>query len=247
MRRMLQKPILYILLVGISLSLFAACEAEDAEEVAAPTAVTIKVDGREITIENAEDKSVQELLDEAGIQVNEGDEISVAPDQILTGNLTIQLLRRCTVTVMNAVKKTQCSVVIVGGTVADAIAAAGMELGDDQTVNFDLDKTLENEMGIVISEKKEEKTQTDKSPSSDTSKPSTSKPSTSKPSTSKPSSSKPSATKPKPVAPTTKPAPKPTTPKKTVVSVVRYDDCDGSGHGVKVITYSDGTQEEVPY
>ena len=31
---------------------------------------------------------------------------------------------------------------------------------------------------------------------------------------------------------------------KTVVSVQKYDDCDGSGHGVKIITYSDGTQEE---
>ena len=41
--------------------------------------------------------------------------------------------------------------------------------------------------------------------------------------------------------------PKPTEPQKTVVSVQIYEDCDGSGHGVKVITYSDGTQEEVPF
>ena len=34
---------------------------------------------------------------------------------------------------------------------------------------------------------------------------------------------------------------------KTVVSVEYYDDCDGSGHGIKVITYSDGSMEEVPY
>ena len=32
-----------------------------------------------------------------------------------------------------------------------------------------------------------------------------------------------------------------------VVSVEVYEDCDGSGHGVKVITYSDGSQEEVPF
>ena len=31
---------------------------------------------------------------------------------------------------------------------------------------------------------------------------------------------------------------------KTVVRGEVYEDCDGSGHGVKVITYSDGTQEE---
>ena len=33
----------------------------------------------------------------------------------------------------------------------------------------------------------------------------------------------------------------------TVVSVEVYEDCDGSGHGGKIITYSDGSQEEVPY
>lgn len=38
-----------------------------------------------------------------------------------------------------------------------------------------------------------------------------------------------------------------TKPQKEIVSVQIYEDCDGSGHGVKVITYSDGTQEEVPF
>lgn len=32
---------------------------------------------------------------------------------------------------------------------------------------------------------------------------------------------------------------------RTIVSIEVYEDCDGSGHGIKVITYSDGTQEEV--
>ena len=34
---------------------------------------------------------------------------------------------------------------------------------------------------------------------------------------------------------------------KTVVATEYYEDCDGSGHGIKVITYSDGSMEEVPY
>ena len=34
-------------------------------------------------------------------------------------------------------------------------------------------------------------------------------------------------------------------PGKTIVSIEIYEDCDGSGHGIKIITYSDGTQEEV--
>jgi hypothetical protein len=44
---------------------------------------------------------------------------------------------------------------------------------------------------------------------------------------------------------TTEPETKPASTERTVVSVEVYNDCDDSGHGVKVITYSDGTQEEV--
>ena len=38
-----------------------------------------------------------------------------------------------------------------------------------------------------------------------------------------------------------------TTSGRTVVNVEIYEDCDGSGHGVKVITYSDGSQEEIEF
>ena len=44
----------------------------------------------------------------------------------------------------------------------------------------------------------------------------------------------------------TKPT-EPTKPQKEIASIQIYEDCDGSGHGVKVITYTDGTQEEVPF
>jgi hypothetical protein len=61
-------------------------------------------------------------------------------------------------------------------------------------------------------------------------------------------------TEPEPTEPeTTEPAPtepevtepEPSQGEKTVVSTEVYYDCDSSGHGVKIITYSDGTQEEV--
>lgn len=54
----------------------------------------------------------------------------------------------------------------------------------------------------------------------------------------------PETTVPAPTEPETT-APAPTDPPRTIVSIEIYEDCDGSGHGVKVITYSDGTQEEV--
>lgn len=34
---------------------------------------------------------------------------------------------------------------------------------------------------------------------------------------------------------------------KTVTGTERFDDCDGSGHGVAEITFDDGTTEEVEY
>ncbi len=48
-------------------------------------------------------------------------------------------------------------------------------------------------------------------------------------------------TDPNPTDPT---KPTPDNQERVVVSVEIYEDCDGSGHGVKIITYSDGTQEE---
>lgn len=47
-------------------------------------------------------------------------------------------------------------------------------------------------------------------------------------------------------APEVAPAPAPA-PGKTIVSEENMDDCDGSGHGTKVITYSDGSQEFIRY
>ena len=59
-----------------------------------------------------------------------------------------------------------------------------------------------------------------------------------------PRPTQPQSTEPQPTQPEAT-VPQPTEGERTVVSVETYADCDGSGHGVKVITYSDGTQEEV--
>ena len=64
------------------------------------------------------------------------------------------------------------------------------------------------------------------------------------PETTSPSTEPSLPTEPQPTQPEAT-VPQPTEGERTVVSVETYADCDGSGHGVKVITYSDGTQEEV--
>lgn len=264
-----------VLALVMTAAMFSACNNETKEEVpidqlvdaavqaaleaaVVPTTVTIDADGQKITIEDTDGKSIQQLLDQANIALEEGDLLSLSPAQSLTGNIEFQVLRQNTV-VVNAFD-TQYTVVLMGGDVADALQTVGVTLAENHLINLDLETVLEDGMEIVITEMEEEEeeqteateaTEPKKNSSSSSSKPSSSKPSSSKPSSSKPSTSKPTETKPAETKPAeTKPAetkPAETKPSKTVVNVEIYEDCDGSGHGVKVITYSDGSQEEVPF
>ena len=104
------------------------------------------------------------------------------------------------------------------------------EWKEDQEINHTEDEALEDGMEIVIKTKEAPKTES--SSSSSNKKPCSNKKPSSSGSSNKPSSGSGSGS---------------SSGGKTVVSVKYYEDCDGSGHGVKVITYSDGTQKEVPY
>lgn len=234
------------------------------EAATVPTNITIEVDGQRIIIEDAANVSLQDLLAQANITLNEGDYLTVAPYQAMSGNITVQVLRTYTVTVLMAAEtpedEIRYSTVLFGGTVADALAAVGVELAENQTVDAELDQPLENGMLItvfteIIEETEPEETEPEETEPEATVPPTTA-PSNSGGSSSTPKPTTPKETKPKETQPTTKPTettppettkPAETKPAKTVVSVEYYEDCDGSGHGVKVITYSDGSQEEVPY
>lgn len=122
---------------------------------AATINITIEADGKKITVEDAAGKSIQQILDEAGIQLNEGDTLSVSPYYIVAGDVALQVLRRCAVTVSvpgeDPENPLQYSLVLVGGTVADALAAAGITLSEDQTVTPAPETPLEEGMQILIS------------------------------------------------------------------------------------------------
>ena len=233
--------------------------------------VTIVADGREITIEDTAGKRVQELLDMADVLLGDHDVLSLSPAQEVTDTLTIRVLRSCTVTICipteDPAVTQNYTMVLVGATVADALAAAGLELADNQLCNFDLTEELTDGMEIVLSIKEEEtvpeetetetteETEAPREESTHSPEPTTPAPTAPAPTTPRPTS--PAPTQPATTAPTAPPttvppttvppttAPAPTEPPRTIVSVEIYEDCDGSGHGVKVITYSDGTQEEV--
>ena len=140
--------------------------------------------------------------------------------------MTLKVMRKYTVTVN--VEETGERVTITGfdGTVADVLAQAGITLAEYHTLNFEQAQPLENGMEIIVSGEEEPEETEPTEPE---------KKSSGSGGSSGGSSSSGSSSKPKPKD------------EKTVVSVQYYDDCDGSGHGVKVITYSDGTQQEVPY
>ena len=282
-----KKTAAIVLALVLALSMFAGCgKTQDADMTAVvdaavkaaleaatvPTNITIEVDGQRIIIEDAANVSLQDLLAQANITLNEGDYLTVAPYQAMSGNITVQVLRTYTVTVVltaeDPADEVRHSTVLFEGTVADALAAVGVELAENQTIDAELDQPLENGMVIsvfteVIEETEPEETEPEETEPEATVPPTTA-PSNSGGSSSTPKPTTPKETKPKETKPkeTTKPteAPKPTEttppettkpaetkPAKTVVSVEYYEDCDGSGHGVKVITYSDGSQEEVPY
>lgn len=238
-----------VLFLFLILSTFVLCSCNDdvattGADATAPFIIT--VDGKTITVENPSNKTLKELLMKSNIKLNDGDIVSVDTDSVISEGITVNILRKCTVTIKNELTNTENTLIVVGATVKDAIADAGIELPKNYSMNYKLSDPLLNEMEIIISEKKEEETTTEETTEQENSNTNNNTQSNNRPATTRPAVTQPVVTKPATTTPpTTKP--EPTTSGRTIVSVEIYEDCDGSGHGVKVITYSDGTQEEVPF
>lgn len=291
MKNVLFKTVSIVLMLATVLSMLSACSSTEtapaatavADAVAPHTSILFEADGKKITVEEADSKSMQSLLKKAHITLNDGDVLSVSVDSIVDGSITIQVLRKCTVTITVPGEESdlQYTAVLVGGTVADALSAVGVVLAEDQIANYEMDKALEDGMEIIISivevteettepETTEPETTTEEYWEDDsweddyweddywedddweddyyiptpTAPPATQAPATQPPATQPPATEPPATEPPATQPPATEP-PAPPATERYVVSVEVYEDCDGSGHGVKVITYSDGTQEEV--
>ena len=265
MSRNLKKIITIISMCTLMIMLFCSCGNEEATPTNSPAKeflITIEVDGKTITVEDTEGKTIKEILKDAKINLTNNDIVSVDADKNLSDGITIKILKKFTVNIKNTIDNTERTIVVVGSTVKDALDAAGVKLAENHTTNLKLTDALKDGMEIEISIKEEPTTtqayvpdddaddsydnssnnsgnnsNSNNRPNSNSGSSATKAPTTTK----APAPTKaPSTTK----APTTKPA---TTSGRTVVSVDVYEDCDGSGHGVKVITYSDGTQEEVAF
>ena len=223
----------FVMVILMILPMLTACGDSDKPQ----TAITVEVDGEKIVIDNPEGKTVAQLLEENEIVLGEGDVAVIDLEKNDDGFLMVKVLRKCTVTVEDEAENQQYKAVLVGGTVEDAIKAVGIKLSENQKVNHELTAALEDGMKIVITVQESENDnagnnaaapkQSSKSGSSGSSSGSDSG---SIPTSDSGSSSESSSES-----------------SRSVVSTENYDDPDGSGHGVRVITYSDGSQEEVEY
>ena len=264
MKRTFLKTAAIILSIVMVLGMFSACgskqEAQPAiDEIvdaavkaalenmpASATAVTFDADGQLITLEDVAGKSIQQMLDLAQITLNDGDILAVAPDQSFSGNLTIQVLRRSVVTVVTDSER--YTVVLVGGTVADAIEAVGVELAENHIASHALEDALVDGMEIIISEKEvptEPEEESDDDSGSDNNDYNSGSNSGSNTGSNTGSNSGSGSDDSGNSGDSGSSDDSGTEGGRYVVDVVYYYDCDDSGHGVKVITYSDGTQEEV--
>lgn len=248
MKSFTTKKLAFFLLLVLLTTMLCSCN-DDTTTASTDEAVpfVINADGKNITVENPADQTIEELLKKANIKINDGDIISVDTDSVISEGIIVNILRKCEVTVKDEINNTECTVVLIGATVKEAISAAGVELPENYSLNHKLNAALENKMEIIISEKEEPETTTEEADEDSNSGNQHYTPSVTKPSVTKPSVTKPAVTKPATTTPPTTKPPAPTTSGRTIVNIEIYEDCDGSGHGVKIITYSDGTQEEVPF
>lgn len=93
--------------------------------------------------------TVYKALAENNILLQEGDEVSPGPDMVIQADLAVEVKRSCEV-IVDADGKQQ-AVTLTGGTVADALAEAGVKLREKDACNYDLDEPLFNKMHLRVS------------------------------------------------------------------------------------------------
>jgi len=112
--------------------------------------LTVKVvDGRNTyVLKNSNGQTVSDILAFLGIELGTDDKVSMAADEKITADTTIEIKRKCTVTIINGeIEKT---ITCVGGTVQDALVLAKIKLKDTQTTNYGSFEPLEDGMIICV-------------------------------------------------------------------------------------------------
>lgn len=106
-------------------------------------------DGGVVTeVETTLPRTVEKILDDAEIVLNDGDEVSPSLDTKLTEVQEIVISRK--VTVKLTVDGETKEVIMIGGTVADLLEQEGITLAENQKTDHELDEYLTDGMEIKI-------------------------------------------------------------------------------------------------
>ena len=116
-----------------------------------PATLTITDDGIVTELETKIPNTVEKILTEAGISLNEGDVVTPELSAKISEpqDIIVERIHNVKLTVGG---KTE-SYAIVGGTVADLIKEAGITMGDKQTTSIGLDEPLKEGLEVKIIDK----------------------------------------------------------------------------------------------
>lgn len=131
----------FLILGAAVLLLLGLCACEEA---------TVQInDGGVVTeIETTLPRTVEKILDDAEIVLDDGDEVSPTLDTKISEAQEIVISRKNTIKLTIGDETTE--VVMVGGTVADLLEQEGITLAENQKVDHELDEYLTDGMEIKI-------------------------------------------------------------------------------------------------
>lgn len=117
-------------------------------QVRSALSTTVSADGKEVRVTAHYGDTVAGALSDAGVSLTRFDTVTPGRTNILTGNETIAVKRYHDVTVL--FDGTQKTVVAPDGTVADALKAAGVTLGEEDIATPAPDAVLVNGMQVTV-------------------------------------------------------------------------------------------------
>lgn len=111
--------------------------------------LTVTEAGKQTDLVAYRGDTVQKALADNNILLKEADEVSPDRDSVIESGLAVEIKRSCEVSVAADGKTKKLS--MTGGTVADALAEAGVKLGGKDSANYELDEPLFDKMNIRVS------------------------------------------------------------------------------------------------
>lgn len=111
--------------------------------------ITVLEAGKRTNLVAYRGDTVEKTLTDNNILVKEEDQVIPSRETVISAGMSIELLRSCQVTVTADGKSQQLT--LTGATVADAVKAANVAVGEKDSVNFELDEPLFDKMRIRVS------------------------------------------------------------------------------------------------